>query len=230
MANVNAASELTIERNDKLHPFSATVEAIYSRCLRSECDEPQCTSSRVRGCCPTEHARDDEATRAWSATFATDDGKTVPAVQAVGRVHCKIEQLNVFRVVAPIDRLALLEDEVKYLENDRHEGDEPREVYFSGDESRAAALLRSSADVNKGKPAPLAFEKRLLGDRSQRMIERIRARLRDGKPRLYAVGMAHLVGDNGVVALLRRSGMKVVRFAPLTRRVPTSGGDWPAKI
>ena len=51
----------------------------------------------------------------------------------------------------------------------------------------------------------------MIDERNVRMAERIAARLRSGPPTVYAVGLAHVVGKNGIVARLQHAGFHVTR-------------------
>jgi len=50
------------------------------------------------------------------------------------------------------------------------------------------------------------FAKRLLDDRNVGMADKAETFLRDGKPTFLAVGCAHLFGDKGLLALLKKRG------------------------
>jgi uncharacterized protein YbaP (TraB family) len=149
------------------------------------------------------HANDkgavlDEALSRWAEAH----GRTVGALETIE------EQTAVASGLSPADQLTLLEEQVSELEANDHKEEALRELFFSGDETQARAMLKPEPHTSS---AEIAFGKRLIDDRNRRMAERIHARLADGKPRLYAVGAAHLIGDAGVVARLRHSGLKVVR-------------------
>ena len=55
--------------------------------------------------------------------------------------------------------------------------------------------------------------KRLITDRNKVMTDRIAAKLKasPNKTYLFAVGSAHLLGDDGIVAQLKKKGLTVER-------------------
>ena len=50
---------------------------------------------------------------------------------------------------------------------------------------------------------------RLLDIRNVKWIPRIKAEMKSGKPTAIVVGAAHMLGKNGLIALLEREGYKV---------------------
>lgn len=120
------------------------------------------------------------------------------------------EQLSLLEGSSRADQLTLLEEAVAQAEKrDAADAFEPlRAAYFGGDEKRALELLRA----DKGSPAAERLEHRMIDVRNARMAERIAARLHAGAaPTVYAFGLAHMLGKNGIVARLGRAGFKVSR-------------------
>lgn len=82
--------------------------------------------------------------------------------------------------------------------------------YFAGDE--AAMALRVDRLINASSPAARTLGRRLLTDRNATMAARITKLRVDGKRRLLAIGVAHLVGPESVISRLRRDGLIVTRI------------------
>lgn len=59
------------------------------------------------------------------------------------------------------------------------------------------------------RPEFAPFYESILFGRNQRMAERIEKLAQDGTPRLVVVGVAHMLGDRGIPALLARRGFEV---------------------
>jgi uncharacterized protein YbaP (TraB family) len=53
------------------------------------------------------------------------------------------------------------------------------------------------------------FEELLLTRRNESWVPMIEAKITGDSPKLFAVGAAHLGGDSGVIALLRKEGYKL---------------------
>lgn len=64
------------------------------------------------------------------------------------------------------------------------------------------AMKLGNQEVNK------AFEKELIVKRNQRMLTRMKPRLREGQA-FIAVGALHLPGENGLLALLKKQGYRL---------------------
>lgn len=65
------------------------------------------------------------------------------------------------------------------------------------------------ADLAGDNPEAQAYIARLLKDRNRSMTERLLARSRDTKTVMVVVGAAHLVGGEGIPALLKQRGFTV---------------------
>lgn len=78
-------------------------------------------------------------------------------------------------------------------------------AWLSGDDDRFLQLFKAqSGDSALAK----AFNRSLLDDRNTVMAEKIRGYLNEPGSYFVLVGAAHLLGDNGIVALLSRDGIK----------------------
>jgi uncharacterized protein len=84
-------------------------------------------------------------------------------------------------------------------------------VYLRGDERELEDVLTASDQPRS--PTSRALFARLITERNERMAQRIIEKVQAQPQRSYffAIGAAHVVGDEGVVARLRRAGYEVRR-------------------
>jgi uncharacterized protein YbaP (TraB family) len=78
-------------------------------------------------------------------------------------------------------------------------------AWQNGDAAKTEKVLNSEKEE-----AP-ALYKRLLADRSARWVPKLQELLAGDKNVIVIVGAGHLVGDDGVVELLKKQGVKVVQ-------------------
>lgn len=129
------------------------------------------------------------------------------------------EQVNALFFGTIEDAKASLEFSIETLSKKEAQGIKPFEVlfkaYFTGDE---AQVLKTIEDELKGAPASqFKAMEQLLTVRNHRMADRIIERLKQApkQRQVFAFGVAHFVGDEGVVSLLRKQGFTVHRrYAP----------------
>jgi uncharacterized protein YbaP (TraB family) len=145
------------------------------------------------------------------------------AVQKYAQRHAKRslaletvdEQMSMYDDLTPDEQANVVQDLLESIENGsmRRAQDQLRECYFSGNEQRVLALLQDH-DRTSASSATKKIDEHMLKQRNARMELRIVAQRADGKTRLYAVGLAHLLGEDGLVARLRRRGLTVSRLGP----------------
>lgn len=135
------------------------------------------------------------------------------AGKEVGALETPTEQIAVFDTLGSDEQIEFLRQTLdaweKMRANDRDMIKEMLDAFLLGDRARLWALLHEDEDPND--PLAAKITKRLLTDRNVTMAERIIAKMR-AKPQavqLFAVGSAHVFGDDGIVALLRRQGHEV---------------------
>jgi uncharacterized protein YbaP (TraB family) len=119
------------------------------------------------------------------------------------------EQLQVFEGMSEEGQRAYLEDSISSFEDGRLEAMLVASVdaWASGDVATMEAALQKEQD---GEPVGLReIRRRLFDDRNARMAERIESIVRSGTPAFVAVGAAHLVGRDSVIALLRKKGLSI---------------------
>jgi uncharacterized protein YbaP (TraB family) len=91
--------------------------------------------------------------------------------------------------------------------------DQTRKVYTdlvaAWQSGNAAQLEKYLNDVMREAPA---IFKRLVTDRNQRWVVKLDELLSGNKNAIVIVGAAHLVGNEGVVELLKKKGLKVTQL------------------
>ncbi len=139
---------------------------------------------------------------------ARSAGKTVSALESVD------EQIDVFDKTSASDQEAMLDEALTQRTKAKAEGRDPikelLDAYVSGDEEKISASI--DKDYDPKNPVEVRLRQRLVLDRNHTMEERILSKTKDGtKSWFFAVGCAHVIGPDGIVALLRAGGIKVER-------------------
>lgn len=141
-----------------------------------------------------------------------DKGKA--AGKKTSGLETEAEQLQVFDGLNKDEQSRLLEQTLDQRDKDLKDGKDPvaklMSLYVAGDEAPLLAELNAGFDSTK--PLDQKLLKRLITDRNKIMTDRLVVKLK-GPPRAYfvAVGAAHLLGDDGVIAQLKKKGMTVER-------------------
>ncbi len=128
--------------------------------------------------------------------------------RAVG-LETAAEQLAVFERMPLQAQLLLLDEMIKNAHELPKQLETLTDAYLAGDLERLAALAREQY----GDMPPVVrewFDEVLIRQRNQRMLARLLPLLDEG-PVFIAVGALHLAGENGLLAGLRRKGLKVQR-------------------
>ena len=132
---------------------------------------------------------------------ASSAGKPVYGLETIQ------EQMHVFDALTEKQQIMFLDDAIK------HVGEVPEMIrtitrlYLARD---LAGLKDYSDNLMAQSPSSLmvAFKKRLVVDRNQRMVERMQPRLIEGNA-FIAVGALHLPGEKGIIRLLEQRGNRV---------------------
>ncbi len=138
------------------------------------------------------------------------------------------EQIAVFEGFTKQQQIDLLRDSLDQMEQADAEGLGPSEAmllaYLSGDESELLQTMHES--LGSSDPTSDEFYDRLITTRNHRMAERILAKMasRAGKVHFFAVGAGHTVGEEGVVALLRKAGLTVTRIGRSAKTPAAAAG------
>jgi uncharacterized protein len=140
---------------------------------------------------------------------AKSEGKETGGLETID------EQLAVFEALTMDEQVRLLKLTLDTMEEAHKAGrSASRELidgYVLGDLDKLAAM---SNDSMKGEPElQKKFMARALDGRNQVMVDRLLAKRaeRPGKTLFFAVGTLHYAGEEGIVALLEKKGLKVTR-------------------
>jgi hypothetical protein len=129
--------------------------------------------------------------------LARRDGKEVRGLETVD------EQIDALATMADGAEDAFVRHSLDEMKTIRQQFDTLSEAWRSGDAERLDALMVSR--VKKEQPA---VYRRLITERNSRWLGAITAP-RKGRGALVLVGMAHLVGPDGLIAGLRKKGYTV---------------------
>lgn len=140
---------------------------------------------------------------AYLTRLARQGGKPVLELESIE------QQFALFERAPMSTQTAFLEDAVKAVETNaaRREINRIAQAWETGDRAaleRLLAEMRAQTSVG----ARFTVDTILLG-RHPDMVARIESMMRGGKTYLFAVGSLHLVGPDGLVALLRARGYTV---------------------
>lgn len=140
---------------------------------------------------------------------AKDEGKKTSGLETAA------EQLAVFDGLTKDEQARMLEQTLDQRDKDLKDGKDPvgnlMNLYIAGNEAPLLAELNVGFDLTR--PLDRKLLDRLITSRNKKMSDRIVVLVKAHPTRGYffAVGAAHLLGDDGVVAQLRKKGMKIER-------------------
>jgi uncharacterized protein YbaP (TraB family) len=138
------------------------------------------------------------------------------AGKIVGGLETLEEQMAIFDSLSQKEQVVLLEKTLDLLAEYKKKGVDPVEelieVYLKGDEEALWSAMRETYDDDD--PLDRKLMKRLFSDRNEKMLKRIEKKLKSAPSEKYffAIGAGHLVGADGLVAMLRKNGFKVLRI------------------
>jgi hypothetical protein len=130
-------------------------------------------------------------------------------------LETEAEQLSVFDTLSRDEQSRFLEEALDERDADlaahKDSFSALMNLYLAGDEAPLLTQLNQGFDMKK--PLDQKIMKRLITDRNKVMTDRIAAKLKasPGHTYLFAVGSAHLLGDDGIVSQLKKKGLTVDR-------------------
>ena len=127
---------------------------------------------------------------------AQADGKTVSGLETVA------EQLGVLGAMSSDDQVHFLDMIVSEMGEVDSDTQEVITAWRNGDSGRLAALL---SEEYKSFPA---LYRMLVSERNQHWLPQIERLLQDRQDYFVVVGALHLVGDGGLLELMRRDGYR----------------------
>lgn len=131
---------------------------------------------------------------------ATQDQKSLGALETVA------QQIEALGSLSKLDGEVMIKDMLRFLDDVDGALAQTLEAWRTGDTVQLEKL--SIADLKR---FPSAYEA-LLVRRNRNWVPQIEAFLKSGQNYFVVVGAAHLVGDDSVVAMLRKRGYTVERF------------------
>jgi uncharacterized protein YbaP (TraB family) len=127
---------------------------------------------------------------------AQTDGKPTSGLETMS------EQLGVFETLSPEEQARFLDLIVTEMHSVGSETQSVVSAWRVGDSARLAALL---GDEYRSFPA---LYRTLVSDRNKRWVPQIEKLLKAKDNYFVVVGALHLVGDGGLLELMRRDGFK----------------------
>ena len=131
---------------------------------------------------------------------ALDSGKTVFGLETVDF------QIDLMTDFTKEEGEQMIKSQLEEIDDTAKDLNEMVTAWKTGD---APALAKLFNDTMRESPG---IYKRLLTDRSASWIPKIEEMLKSGKTSMVIVGAGHLVGDDGVVELLRKKGWKIAQL------------------
>ncbi len=136
------------------------------------------------------------------------------AGKRLGALETVDEQLDVFDELSEKEQVHLLRQTLDMLAEYEKKGEDPiaimLDAYLTGDTAELERVMMETYDPDN--PLDRKLIGRLFTERNRLMAERIRQELAEAKgPVFFAIGAGHLVGDDGLVALLRQADLTVER-------------------
>jgi uncharacterized protein YbaP (TraB family) len=115
-------------------------------------------------------------------------------------------QINLLSGFSDSEQEAFLLSTLKDLNSYQKEADKLLDTWASGDTAGMESILQRSVIEDKGMAS--VYDK-LLYDRNRNMVSKIEDYLKTGENHFVVVGAAHLLGEKGVINLLRQKGYRI---------------------
>ncbi len=144
--------------------------------------------------------------------------RAVGAGKEAGGIETATEQLSLFDTLKQSEQIELLRQAVdlrdRMIKEKRDLLEEMMVAYVNGAEHQLSDLIHEGVDDED--PLSAKLMKRMFTDRNKSMTERIVKKVgpSPAKIHFFAVGSGHLIGDDGIVARLRKQGFEVTRTVP----------------
>jgi uncharacterized protein len=135
-----------------------------------------------------------------------------------GGIETAAEQLSLFDTLKLSEQIELLRQAVdlrdRMIKEKRDLLEEMMVAYVKGADQELLDLIHEGVDEKD--PLSAKLMKRMFTDRNKSMTERIVKKVGPSPTKIhfFAVGSGHLIGDDGIVARLRKQGFEVTRAVP----------------
>jgi uncharacterized protein len=144
----------------------------------------------------------------YTAEFGIDNhffGRAREAGKQVGAFETVDEQIDVFDGLSTEGQVSYLLTALDDMDRAASQLDELTDLWLRGNTERLAELLTESTSQH-----PELYD-RLLLRRNRDWLPQLEVLLHSGRPAMVVVGLAHLVGQESVIELLRTEGYDVSR-------------------
>jgi uncharacterized protein YbaP (TraB family) len=115
-------------------------------------------------------------------------------------------QINLLSGFSDTQQEAFLLSTLKDLSSYKKEVDKLLGAWVSGDTGGVESILKESTVGDKGMAS--VYDK-LLYERNRNMVSKIEGYLKTGETHFVVVGAAHLLGEKGIINLLRQMGYRI---------------------
>lgn len=120
-------------------------------------------------------------------------------------------QLSFFTDFSDQLYIDMIEDIIDNYEDEKKNAKELYELYLSSDEEKLIAFLESTDDEEVNEEV-LLYNKMVIDDRNKNMSEQIKNFLRKDKDVFIVVGLAHVIGNGGIIDLLSQDNLEINRI------------------
>jgi uncharacterized protein YbaP (TraB family) len=115
-------------------------------------------------------------------------------------------QINLLSGFSDGEQEAFLLSTLKDLNSYEKEVDKLLDAWVSGDTGGVESILKESTIKDEGMAS--VYDK-LLYERNRNMVSKIEGYLKSGEPHFVIVGAGHLLGERGIINLLRQKGYQI---------------------
>lgn len=115
-------------------------------------------------------------------------------------------QLSLFSQFSDAEQIMMLEETLRELEYGREYFDNMLSYWRHGDEAGIQGLFDEGVMQQEGSDR---FYKLIMTDRNHTMIQKLIAMAKQGGSYFVVVGAGHLVGDEGIISMLKQHGYEV---------------------
>ena len=127
--------------------------------------------------------------------------------QRIDELESAEYQLSLFSAASDQEQQELLAVTLSQVEKTKEFMQKMQDAYLSGDAEKLLAVIHEQDTL------PKMLRKKLIDDRNVSMAEKVEGYLKGNEPVFVVVGAAHIVGDTGIVKLLKGKGYKVEHVA-----------------
>lgn len=104
--------------------------------------------------------------------------------------------------------IKMIEDVIDNYDEEKKLGKDLYELYLTGDENKLIELLESETEGEFTEEEKL-YNKMMIDDRNKDMAKNIKKFLNEDKDAFIVVGLAHVIGEDGIIDILSNDNLKI---------------------